>query len=503
MQLFKDIEKKLSTHEPSYWMPGSFDLRIWSQKYVIPNRDNISVFHTKVRSRMADKTITDVNELSPKEKKRVEKIIEQAYNNIKKREMLIIQRSIGTHTKQGIKFRIYLPKDFPQLGFMAHRNFFDCASDKEVEVTTINIPDFPKQMVLVDPKTNITFVLGSDYYGELKMSLLRMAMNIAREKNNSLGLHAGSKVYWVKNTKKKMIKRGVLIFGLSGTGKTTITTINHGLKYPERIRIRQDDINIMDKKTFCAGTERNFYIKTDNVLEQRSLLPAATSKTTIIENVPVKYGGYAFDDIEFCPNGRAIVSRYAIPHTDAKVDLDKVDIIFFNTRRFDIPIVGRLISPEQAATFFMLGESTQTSAGTEDKSQIGKPMRVVGFDPFIIKPLYKNGQRFYEILKKNPHVKVYVVNTGKVGGIDKGTDIKPDDTAKSILEIIRGGVEWKYDPTIGYDIPTKIPGLDLKKFDPYEKYPKDEYKKIMKNLRKDRMKYMEQFPELTFVKFTK
>ncbi|MBU1167332.1 phosphoenolpyruvate carboxykinase (ATP), partial [Patescibacteria group bacterium] len=217
----------------------------------------------------------------------------------------------------------------------------------------------------------------------------------------------------------------------------------------------------------------------------------------------VKYGGFAFDDVEFCANGRAIIPRFGIPNTDANVDLAKVDAIFFNTRRYDIPVVGRLISPEQAATFFMLGESTQTSAGTEDKSQIGKPMRVVGFDPFIIPPLYKNGQRFYEIIKKNPHIKVYVINTGKVGGIDNGIDITPKITGNSVLEIVRDTVKWKYDENVGYDVPTEIPGLDINKYDPYKIYDNEEYKIMMENLKEDRLRYLKQFPELKFLKLTK
>ncbi len=503
MDLFKEIVQKLEKHEHSYWTPGSLDLATWSKKYSIPNRDNLGVFHTKTRARMVEETVIDVNKVDKTEKARIEKVVKEAYNNLMDRSMIVVERSMGTNSNTAMKFRLFIPRNFPQIALGVHRNFFGCAENTDVDMFTISIPDFPEKMTLVDPKNNITFILGSDYYGEHKMSFLRLAMQNAREKKDSLGLHAGSKEYWVYNKNKKLVKKGALIFGLSGTGKTTITIMKHGLTYPERIRIRQDDINIIDYNAYSSGTERNFYIKTDSLLDQPELQYAATESSSMIENVPVRYGGYAFDDTDFCSNGRALIPRYAIPNTDAKIDLEKIDIILFNTRRYDVPIIGRLTSAEQAATFFMLGESTQTSAGTEDESQVGMPMRVPGFDPFIIPPIYKNGEIFYNILKKNPHLKVYVVNTGGVGGLKDGVNIGPKDTGNSVLQIIKDTVSWKYDKNVGYDIPTDIPGTKIEKFDPYKIYDKKEYVQIMKDLRDERLEYLKQFPKLSFVKLEK
>lgn len=504
MKLFKEIAQKLEGHKHSYWTPGSLDLAAWSQKNIVPNRENLAVFHTKVRARMVDETVIDVNKVNEKEKKRIEKVVKDVYKKMMDRDMIVVERSIGTNSKTSLKFRLYIPKDHPQIALGVHRNFFGCPEDTAIDIHTISMPDYPEKMTLVDPKANVTFVLGSDYYGEHKMSFLRLAMQHAREKEDSLGMHAGSKEYWVYNKNNKLEKKGALIFGLSGTGKTTITIMKHGLGYPERVRIRQDDISMLDKKGYSAGTERNFYIKTDSLLDQPELQFAATEKSTIIENVPVKYGGYAFDDIDFCSNGRALIPRYAIPNTDAKIDLESTDIIFFNTRRYDIPIIGRLTSPEQAATFFMLGESTQTSAGTENPDEVGKPMRVPGFDPFIIPPIYKNGERFYEIIKKNPNIQIYVVNTGGVGGMDNGVNIGPKDTGNAILQIVKDTVKWKYDENVGYDVPVEIPGTDTDKFDPYQIYEsKEQYKQIMSDLREERLEYLKKFPKLSFVKLAK
>ncbi|MBU1167179.1 phosphoenolpyruvate carboxykinase (ATP), partial [Patescibacteria group bacterium] len=257
MEIFKKVAKDLVDHKHSYWTPGSFDLALWSKKNSIPNRDNIPVFHSKIKSRNKDGTVDNVNKLPAVEQKKIEAVIKKAYKNMWDRDIIAVERIIGAHSEGSMKFRVFVPKEYPQLAYMVYNNFFKAPEDRPIDVTTIMIPDFDEQMTLVDPISKVTFILGSDYYGELKMSLLRMTMHVSREKKKSLGLHAGSKVYWLRDKKKQLKKKGVLIFGLSGTGKTTITTMGHGLKYPERVRIRQDDINIINEEGYCIGTERN------------------------------------------------------------------------------------------------------------------------------------------------------------------------------------------------------------------------------------------------------
>jgi phosphoenolpyruvate carboxykinase (ATP) len=360
----------------------------------------------------------------------------------------------------------------------------------------IAVPEWPERRVYVDPVERVTYILGTDYYGESKMSLLRLAMHLQREERTGLGLHAGSKVYRVL-VDGKLVEKGALIFGLSGTGKTTITVSDHGLTPPEGVEILQDDINLWDESTFGAGTERNFYVKTDNVTSQPELLRACVAEDAIVENVPVKDGDLDFDDVDFCPNGRAVINRRRIPNTGEGIDLKRTDVIFFNTRRYDIPIAGKFVSPEQAATFFMLGESTKTSAGTMDRSEIGKPVRVVGFDPFIVDRPWKNGMRFREILKRNPRVEVYILNTGYVGGPD-GVKIRPEDTFAMIKAILRGEVEWKYDGNVGYMVPSRAEGVELDRFDPYNVYDAVHYSRMMESLRRERMEYLKRFPEIDF-----
>jgi len=140
----------------------------------------------------------------------------------------------------------------------------------------------------------------------------------------------------------------------------------------------------------------------------------------------------------------------------------------------------------------MLGESTITSA--DDPTRVGETTRVVGFDPFIINKPEKSGNRLYEILSNHP-IDVYIVNTGKIGGLD-GIKITPEVTLKIVENIARGTIKWQYNEDLGYEIPVEVPGLDLSQFDPYKIYGKEEYKNMMEALRNDRRKHLQQFPDL-------
>jgi phosphoenolpyruvate carboxykinase (ATP) len=74
----------------------------------------------------------------------------------------------------------------------------------------------------VDHTEWTTFVLGSDYYGEIKKAFLRMTMYRGKLAG-VLGLHAGSKRLLARSSVTQQVRPyGMLLFGLSGTGKTSL-----------------------------------------------------------------------------------------------------------------------------------------------------------------------------------------------------------------------------------------------------------------------------------------
>jgi phosphoenolpyruvate carboxykinase (ATP) len=214
-----------------------------------------------------------------------------------------------------------------------------------------------------------------------------------------------------------------------------------------------------------------------------------------LENVWVADEGRVdFLNYELTSNGRGVVYRGEMrPYTDDEIDLPRADIICFITRRNDVvPPVARL-SPEQGAAFFMLGESIETSAG--DPTQAGKSLRVVGTNPFIVGPEFEEGNRILNILKKNPNMECFVLNTGRVGG-PEGEKITVVDSAEIIKQIVKGGVEWRLDPDWGYEVPSRMDGVDMSRFDPTRFYSLKAYKDRVEQLRNERKEWLERFPKL-------
>jgi phosphoenolpyruvate carboxykinase (ATP) len=391
-------------------------------------------------------------------------------------------------------------------------------SRKGPELTLIYIPEWQEKdrQIIVLPEINTTFVLGTDYYGEAKKGFLRMAMWEAKQRE-MLGLHAGAKVIRARDRDGELRKYGMLLFGLTATGKTTHTCHDHGLvRDGQGIQIVQDDVVILRKDGSALGTERGFYIKTDSLNPeiQPILYHAATQPHAIFENVLVDYLGQVdFQDEVLTGNGRCIIQRKDLgEHMADSVNLPNVSeldglIIAFITRRNTIVPLASKLTPIQAAAAFMLGESIETS-GSDPRKQ-GESVREVGTNPFIIGDPAQEGNMFLDILMGlGERVQCYLLNTGGVGEIREAA---PDgskilkrpvkrveilETASIIRAIATGCIEWKEDPYFGVLVPNRVQGMDMGRYNPRDFYADHEIEEMVKGLKNERREYLSQFEGL-------
>ncbi len=420
------------------------------------------------------------------------------------RTLIAVDRIMCLQKGYRTKIRLLVTERYARLAYMWGQMLFlpdEEMETKEPDFIIIDVPEWEERKILVDPNNFITFILGSDYCGEVKKAGLRMMMYAHKRKRGGLGLHAGSKVLRTK-CDGKLIEKGVLLFGLSATGKTTLTCHHHWLdtKAGELVRIRQDDVVLLNKDGSAIGTEDNFYVKTDGLEpdSQPLLYKGAISRNAILENVKVdETGKIDFFDSSLTSNGRGVVIRKELDFTDSSIDLERTDMIVFITRRKTIvPPIAKL-NPEQAAAFFMLGESVESSAG--DPTQAGKPLRVVGTNPFIIGPFEEEGNRFLEILNANPGIECFLLDTGRFGahsGTDEGVKITVYDSARLLADAARGTIKWKNDPDWGYKVAVWAGDVDMRPFDPSRYYDKAEYPRLTKELKEERRTWLGQFEGL-------
>jgi len=379
------------------------------------------------------------------------------------------------------------------------------------------VPEWQEKdrQILVFPEIGVTYVLGSDYYGEAKKGFLRMAMWAAKQKG-MLGIHAGAKIVKAKDVAGKIKRYSMILFGLSATGKTTHACHDHGLLQDgEGQEIVQDDVVFIRPDGSTLGSERGFYLKTGYLdpKVQPIIFRAAISHNTIFENVMVDYlGNVHFDDITLTENGRAIIQRDDLGadksesvNLPALAELDGMIIIFITRRNTVVPIASRL-TLEQAAAVFMLGESVETSAG--DPSRTGESVREVGTNPFIVGDEAFEGNWFYDFLKRHSSkVQCYLLNTGGIGEIRKERDgsnkilkqavrVEIPEMAAIIRGIVRNSVSWKRDPYFDTLVLKKVNGVQMTKFDLSKFYSQEQINFYVDKLKRERREWFKRFEDL-------
>lgn len=468
------------------------ELRNLASKDEITTEFGSASYITHIRSRSAKFTEIIFDVPTPQQNETIKHVLEY----IARKTMIMIERTMCQSEKIQLLCRFFVTKDFARNAYMWHQMLFEPVQKPKPDLTVVSIPEWPERKILVLLKENLTIILGTDYTGEVKKAFLRMAMYTVK-KIGWLGLHAGSKIIKVKDKTQKLVQKGILLFGLSGTGKTTLTCHHHFLTDEEGVIIKQDDVVFLLPDGSAIGTEKNFYAKTEGLSMRADplLYRAATSHNAILENVFVEENGTIdFQNCLLTSNGRALVMRNELQYTDDDINLPYVNIIIFICRRNDImpPVIK--LTAEQGAAFYMLGESVETSAG--DPTQAGKSKRVVGTNPLIIGPEVEEGNHFYEILKSHPDMESYVINTGRVGG-ENGEKITVQESVEIITQIAKGTITWQVDPDWNYLIPLHIPKIDLKLYNPLNYYSLGEYQERVNLLKKERKDWLSKYSGLS------
>ncbi len=493
--------------------PDRHTLRQWAAKDETTTEHGSPVYVTQIRSRSAQNTYIVADNLEtgvfqqPWTKEDAQQLQDQVHSYLAHRDVIQLDRVLGNSDRQ-MTIRLYVTKKYARIALMLANMYYPPApdqaklTDSDVDLLTVYVPELNTQnrQIFADIDSKVTYITGTDYFGEAKKSFLRQAMYCAKEWGG-LGFHAGSKILRVRDINGKLNEYGFIMFGLSGTGKTTLTLSDHDLCGEEESIIRQDDVILMMPNGYCYGTEAGFFIKTDGLDErQRILFEAAKSADASFENIIVneETGSVDFTDSVLTNNGRGVLMRKDIPGIKDKIDIEKAHKIIFITRRNDVMPALAKLTPEQAAGFFMLGESVETGAG--DPAKKGQSKRCVGTNPFIVGSEAEEGNRFLEILRSNPDIECYLLNTGRVGTSyiygTKGKKITVEISTALMREIARGSIEWENDPYWGYQVAKTAENIDLSGYDPKMYFTEEQYHILNYRLMQERFEWLRQFPGL-------
>ena len=300
-------------------------------------------------------------------------------------------------------------------------------------------------------------ILNTWYGGEMKKGMFSM-MNYYLPLKGIAAMHCSA------NTDMNG-ENTAIFFGLSGTGKTTLSTD------PKRLLIGDDEHGWDDNGVF--NFEGGCYAKVINLdTEAEPDIYNAIKRNALLENVTVAADGKIdFDDKSVTENTRV---SYPIDHIENIVRPVSTapaakNVIFLSADAFGVLPPVSILTPEQTKYYFLSG-FTAKLAGTERGITEPTPTFSACFgQAFLELHPTKYAEELVKKMEENGS-KAYLVNTGWNG---TGKRISIRDTRGIIDAILDGSIEKASTKTIPYfnfEVPTELPGVDTNILDPRDTY---------------------------------
>ena len=352
------------------------------------------------------------------------------------------------------------------------------------EYTIIDLPSFradperhgtrSETVVAVNFSEKLILIGGTAYAGEMKKSVFGI-LNYLLPVKRVMPMHCSANIGPDGKT--------AVFFGLSGTGKTTLSAD------ASRTLIGDDEHGWSDTAVF--NFEGGCYAKMIRLSPEAEPEIFATSRMfgTVLENVVMdpETRELDFDDNSLAENSRGAYPIEFIPNCSEK-NLGPVpsNVVFLTADAFGVlPPVARL-TPDQAMYHFLSGYTAKV-AGTE----IGVTEPEATFStcfgaPFMPRHPSVYGNLLKERIAKGG-VQCWLLNTGWTGGKYGVGKRMPIKATRALLNAALDGslndAEFRKDPNFGFDVPVAVPGVDSAILDPRATWvDKDDYDRTAQKL---------------------
>jgi phosphoenolpyruvate carboxykinase (ATP) len=342
-----------------------------------------------------------------------------------------------------------------------HRSFE--ASDRGDPIRVWHAPDLKasdlvpgysdETLIVLDLARREVGIVGTFYAGEIKKSVFTTCNYWAPE-YGSFPMHASANC-------REDASNSCVLFGLSGTGKTTLSAS------PDRALIGDDEI-IWDEKGLY-NLEGGCYAKLIDLSLDREpeIYRAVQTKSAILENVVLGDTGQVdYTDRSLTENTRGSYPLEAISnvfHQDRRAEAPKT-VVFLTADAFGaLPAVARL-DEEQTKYFFVSGYTAKV-AGTEQGIKEPRAAFSACFGaPFMPRPAEYYAKLLIEKVRASGAT-VWLLNTGWTrGGYGVGERF-PLKVSRAILRAIQSGdlarVSMQKHPVFGFDVPMQCPDVPV------------------------------------------
>ncbi len=394
----------------------------------------------------------------------------KAADQLSGKRLYVVDAFCGANVNTRIKIRFIM-----EVAWQAHfvRNMF--IRPTEEELANYGEPDFvvltaskakvenykelglnSETAVVFNLTDKMQIILNTWYGGEMKKGMFSY-MNYLLPLKGIAAMHCSA------NTNDK--DETAIFFGLSGTGKTTLSTD------PKRALIGDDEHGWDDDGIF--NFEGGCYAKVINLSKENEPdIYNAIKRNALLENVTVdKDGKIDYADKSVTENTRVSYPIYHIENIVKPVSKagHAKKVIFLSADAFGVLPPVSILTPEQTKYYFLSG-FTAKLAGTERGITEPTPTFSACFGAaFLSLHPTKYAE---ELVRKMERVgaKAYLVNTGWNG---TGKRISIKDTRAIIDAILDGSIDkvpTKKLPYFDFEIPTSLPGADTKILDPRDTY---------------------------------
>jgi phosphoenolpyruvate carboxykinase (ATP) len=339
----------------------------------------------------------------------------------------------------------------------------------EPDFTILNCPSFQAEperhgcrsetVIAINFDRRLVLIGGTAYAGENKKSVFTL-LNYILPERGIMPMHCSA-----NHAPGNPVDTAVF-FGLSGTGKTTLSAD------PSRVLIGDDEHGWSDRGTF--NFEGGCYAKTINLSPEAEPEIYATTRMfgTVIENMVYDPETFEldFDDASLTANTRCAYPLDYIPNASTTgLGGHPKNIIMLTCDAFGVlPPIARL-SPAQAMYHFLSGFTAKV-AGTERGVTEPEPTFSTCFGaPFMPRRPEVYGNLLREKIARHGAT-CWLVNTGWTGGAYGTGRRMPIRATRALLSAALDGslhtVQFRKDPNFGFDVPVSVPGVEDRLLDP-------------------------------------
>lgn len=328
------------------------------------------------------------------------------------------------------------------------------------KMTIIDLPSFKadparhgsrtETVIAMDMKRMIVLIGGSEYGGEMKKSVFT-ALNYILPERNVMPMHCSANVGSQDDV--------AIFFGLSGTGKTTLSAD------PSRTLLGDDEHGWGEDGVF--NFEGGCYAKTIRLSAEAEPEIYATTRRfgTVLENVILDENREPdYDDDSLTENTRCAYPLDFIPNASetGRAGQPK-NIIMLTADAFGVmPPIAKL-TPAQAMYHFLSGYTAKVAGTERGVTEPEATFSTCFGAPFMPRHPSVYGNLLRDLISKH-NVDCWLVNTGWTGGAYGVGKRMPISVTRALLTAALDGslkdVEFREDPNFGFAVPIAVPGVD-------------------------------------------